>query len=491
MSKKSKKRSNSKYLEEWTQILQAAPITEPQRQLYFIQLAKTMVQAQEEAAGRKLRFHVTTIGCQMNARDSEKLVGILETIGYEEAADEICDFVIYNTCTVRENANNKVYGRLGYLKSFKEKNPHMRIGLCGCMMQEPSAQGKIRTSYRFVDIIFGTHNSYKFAELLCQNFILDDMVLEIIEDSPLIVEELPMTRKFAFKTGINIVFGCNNFCSYCIVPYVRGREKSREPQDIIEEIKYAVSQGVIEVMLLGQNVNSYHPSSNSDMTFAQLLMEVEKIEGLQRIRFMTSHPKDLSDELIQVMAQSKKICRHLHLPVQSGSTEILKKMNRKYTKESYLTLVQKLRTAIPDLSITTDIIIGFPGETEEDFQETMDIVKKVEYDTAFTYVYSRRTGTPAATMENQVDAATITSRFDRLLLVIQEISAAKNLLHQDQIMDVLVEDINLQDSSLMSGKCSNNLMVHFKGTPDLIGKIVPVKLVESKRFYYIGEQVGE
>lgn len=489
MSKKSKKRSNSKYVEEWAQILEGAPTTEPSRQLYFIQLAKTIVKAQEEVEQRKLLFHVTTIGCQMNARDSEKLVGILEAIGYQEAPDEICDFVIYNTCTIRENANNKVYGRLGYLKSFKEKNPHMRIGICGCMMQEPSAQAKIKSSYRFVDIIFGTHNSYKFAELLCRNFILDEMVLEIIEDSPLIVEELPMTRKFAFKTGINIMFGCNNFCSYCIVPYVRGREKSREPEDIIAEIKHVVSQGVIEVMLLGQNVNSYLPSTK--MTFAQLLVEVEKIEGLQRIRFMTSNPKDLSDELIQVMAQSKKICRHLHLPVQSGSTEILSKMNRRYTKESYLALVQRLRTSMPDLSITTDIIIGFPGETEQDFQETVDIVKKVQYDAAFTYVYSRRTGTPAAIMEDQIDGATITSRFDRLLAIVQEIAAQKNLLHQDQIMEVLVEEVNPQDNQFLSGKCSNNLMVHFKGTPDLIGKIVLVRLVESKRFYYIGEQVGE
>lgn len=485
-----KKKNQSKFIQEWELIEQGAPTLEPQRQEYFIHLARTMVHNLSEEIGRQLRFHVTTIGCQMNARDSEKLVGILESIGYLESEDEKCDFVIYNTCTVRENANNKVYGRLGYLKTQKEKNPHMKIGLCGCMMQEQGVQDKIHASYRFVDVIFGTHNLYKFAELLCKNIILDQMVMEVVEDSSMIVEELPITRKYAFKTGINIMFGCNNFCTYCIVPYVRGREKSREPEDIIQEIKTVVSQGVVEIMLLGQNVNSYHPSSNPDMTFAELLKEVEKIEGLKRIRFMTSNPKDLSDELIRVMASSTKICKHLHLPVQSGSSRILDKMNRKYTKESYLELVKKIRQAVPDISITTDIIIGFPGETEEDFLETMDLVKQVRYDSAFTFQYSRRTGTPAALMEDQVDEEIMTDRFQRLLSVIQEITASENLKHEGKIMDVLVEEVNHQDETLLSGKCSNNLSVHFKGNKDLIGQIIPVQLTTSKGFYYLGEQVG-
>lgn len=485
-----KKKHQSTYYNEWEQLELAAPLKEPQRQEYFINLAREMVHNLSEEQSRPLRFHVTTIGCQMNARDSEKLVGILESIGYEESDDEKCDFVIYNTCTVRENANNKVYGRLGYLKTQKEKNPHMKIGLCGCMMQEESAQNKIQSSYRFVDVIFGTHNLYKFAELLCKNIVLDEMVMEVLDDSDLIVEELPITRKYAFKTGINIMFGCNNFCTYCIVPYVRGREKSREPEDIIQEIRTVVSQGVIEIMLLGQNVNSYHPSSKPEMTFADLLKEVDQIEGLQRIRFMTSNPKDLSDQLIQVMSESKKICRHLHLPVQSGSTNILTKMNRKYTKESYLELVKKIRQSIPDISITTDIIIGFPGETEEDFLETMDLVKQVRFDGAFTFQYSRRTGTPAATMEQQVDELTMTDRFQRLLSVIQDLTAKENLKHEGQIQEVLIEEVNHQDPNLVSGKCSNNLMVHLKGSKELIGKIVLVKLTESRGFYYLGEQVG-
>ncbi len=312
----------------------------------------------------------------MNARDSEKLSGILEAIGYEATESEDADFVIYNTCTVRENANLKVYGRLGTLKKIKENRPGMLIALCGCMMQEPHVVEKLRTSYKHVDIIFGTHKIYKPAELIWDRLDSGSMIIDIWKDTDKIVEELPEHRKYSFKSGINIMFGCNNFCSYCIVPYVRGRERSRRPEDILAEIRRDVSQGVVEVMLLGQNVNSYGKTLETPVTFAQLLTQVEKIDGLERIRFMTSHPKDLSDELIQVMAGSKKICPHLHLPLQSGSTRILKKMNRKYTKEDYLNLVEKLRNACPDISLTTDIIVGFPGETEEDFQETLDVVEK-------------------------------------------------------------------------------------------------------------------
>ena len=340
------------------------PVMEPQRQFYFMDLAKQYVTQISRKKGRPLTFHVTTFGCQMNARDSEKLCGILETVGFEETDSEEADFVIYNTCTVRENANNKVYGRLGYLSGFKKKNKDMMIALCGCMMQEPEVVEKLKQSYRFVDLVFGTHNIFKFAELLVRCFEEQKMVIDIWDDTKEIVEELPVERKYSFKSGVNIMFGCNNFCSYCIVPYVRGRERSRKPQDIIREIEKLVADGVVEVMLLGQNVNSYGKNLDTPVTFAQLLQEVEKIEGLERIRFMTSHPKDLSDELIEVMKNSKKICRHLHLPLQSGSSRVLKEMNRHYDKEHYLALVEKIKKAMPDLAITTDIIVGFPGETE-------------------------------------------------------------------------------------------------------------------------------
>ena len=467
-----------------------APVNEPERQYYYIKKARTYVEKVVSEIGRPLTFCVTTFGCQMNARDSEKLVGILEQIGYvEEADEEKADFVIFNTCTVRENANMRVYGRLGQLKKNKKLNPHMMIGLCGCMMQEPEVVEKLKKQYRYVDLVFGTHNIYKFAELIVTRFESERMVIDIWKDTDKIVEDLPNERKFTFKSGVNIMFGCNNFCSYCIVPYVRGRERSRNPKDIIREIERFVADGVVEVMLLGQNVNSYGKTLDEPMTFAQLLQEIEKIEGLERIRFMTSHPKDLSDELIEVMANSNKICKHLHLPVQSGSTEILKKMNRRYTKEQYLELVKKIKTAIPDISLTTDIIVGFPGETEEDFLETMDVVKQVRYDSAFTFIYSKRTGTPAAVMENQVPNDVVKDRFDRLLKEVQSISAEVCSVHEGTTQTALVESVNDHDSTLVTGRLSNNLLVHFQGDKSLIGKIVNVHLRECKGFYYLGEMV--
>ena len=348
-------------------LTQEPPIKEPERQYWFMKKARQLVRERSEELGRPLTACTVTFGCQMNARDSEKLAGVLERIGYVETEDENADFVIYNTCTVRENANLRVYGRLGYLHSLKKKNPHMMIALCGCMMQEPQVVEKLKKSYSFVNLIFGTHNIYKFAELVVSALLSDRMVIDIWKDTDKIVEDLPTERKYPFKSGVNIMFGCNNFCSYCIVPYVRGRERSRNPRDIIREIERLVADGVVEVMLLGQNVNSYGKNLEEPMTFAQLLQEVEKIQGLKRIRFMTSHPKDLSDELIEVMKNSKKICRHIHLPLQSGSSRILKLMNRRYDKERYLELVRKIREAMPDISLTTEIIVGFPGETEEDF----------------------------------------------------------------------------------------------------------------------------
>ena len=467
-------------------LTQNPPQKEPDRQYYYIAKARQYVQEKSRKKGRPLTFCVNTFGCQMNARDSEKLIGILEQIGYVKKETEDADFVIYNTCTVRENANNKVYGRLGYLHSQKKKNPDMMIGLCGCMMQEPEVVEKIRTSYRFVDLVFGTHNIYKFAELIVAAFESKGMIVDIWKDTDKIVEDLPVERKYTFKSGVNIMFGCNNFCSYCIVPYVRGRERSRDPKDIIREIERLVADGVVEVMLLGQNVNSYGKNLEHPMTFAQLLEEVEKIDGLERIRFMTSHPKDLSDELIEVLGKSKKICKHLHLPLQSGSGRILKEMNRHYTKEQYLELVKKIRAAVPDIALTTDIIVGFPGETEEDFLETMEVVKEVQYDSAFTFIYSKRTGTPAATKEDQVSPEVVKDRFDRLLHVVQEIGSQKAGALQGTVQKVLIEEINAQDEHLVTGRLSNNSVVHVPGGADLIGKIVNVSLDECKGFYYLG-----
>ena len=465
------------------------PTEEPARQYYFMDIAKEYIAQLAEKKGAPLTFHVTTFGCQMNARDSEKLVGILERIGYVEVEDEKADFVIYNTCTVRENANNKVYGRLGYLNGYKKKNPYMMIGLCGCMMQEPTVIEKIKSSYSFVNLVFGTHNIYKFAELIVNALEAGRLTIDIWKDTDKIVEDLPVERKYSFKSGVNIMFGCNNFCSYCIVPYVRGRERSREAKEIIREIERLVADGVKEVMLLGQNVNSYGKNLDTPMTFSELLQEIEKIEGLERIRFMTSHPKDLSDELIETMKNSKKICNHFHLPLQSGSSRILKIMNRHYDKEHYLELVRKIREAVPDIAITTDIIVGFPGETEEEFLETMDVVRQVEYDSAFTFIYSKRTGTPAASMDDQIPEDVVKDRFDRLLNLVQEISAKKAGALTGQTLTVLVEELNEQDASLVTGKLTNNSTVHFPGTADMIGTIQNVRLNECKGFYYIGEIV--
>ena len=503
-------KETSSQLSDAETIKNHAPPAEPERQYYFIQKVREILRARFEAdvaSGEALKrygqeqldrllesgsfgtFCITTFGCQMNARDSEKLQGILEECGFLEAPSEDADFVLYNTCTVRENANLKVYGRLGYLNSQKKKHPSMMIALCGCMMQEEQVVEKIRKSYRFVDVIFGTHNIFKLAELIFDRLSKKGMVVDVWKGTDQIVEDLPTDRKYPFKSGVNIMFGCNNFCSYCIVPYVRGRERSRESEEIIKEIESLVADGVIEVMLLGQNVNSYGKTLETPITFAGLLRRVEKIEGLRRIRFMTSHPKDLSDELIEVMRDSKKICRHLHLPLQSGSSRILKEMNRRYTKEQYLSLVDKIKTAIPDISLTTDIIVGFPGETEEDFEETMDVVRKVRYDSAFTFIYSRRTGTPAASMENQVPEDVVKRRFDRLLEEVQAISAEVCGRDTGTVQEVLAEEVNDHAEGFLTGRLGNNTVVHFEGGPELLGTLVDVHLDESRGFYYMGTLV--
>ena len=463
---------------------------EAQKQYSYMEEMKEWVKVQEERLGRPLTCHITTFGCQMNEKDSEKLLGVLETIGYRQTDTEYADLVLFNTCTVRENANTKLYGHLGHVKKAKEQNPEMIIGLCGCMMQEEQVVEKIRKSYPFVDLIFGTHNIFKLAELLKARVDSGGMIVDIWKDTDQIVEDLPSDRKFSFKCGVNIMFGCNNFCSYCIVPYVRGRERSRKPEDIIKEIEGLVKEGVREVMLLGQNVNSYGKNLAEPVSFAQLLQRIEQIEGLARIRFMTPHPKDLSDELIEVMASSKKICRHMHLPVQSGSSRILKKMNRHYTKESYLALAQKIKEKIPGIAMTTDIIVGFPGETEEDFEETLDVVRKVKFDSAYTFVYSRRTGTPAAAMEDQMEPSVVKERFGRLLEVIKKSSKDNRKEGIGKEEDVLVEEKNTHEGGMVTGRLSNNILVHFKGDESLIGQIVRVKITEEKGFYYMGEQVN-
>ena len=462
------------------------PETEPARQRYFIARLRRYTEKESARRGRPLTYHVATFGCQMNAHDSEKLRGILKESGFAESDSEQADFVLYNTCTVRENADQRVYGRLGRIGSLKKKHPEMMIALCGCMMQEKHVIEKLRRSYPFVDVIFGNMNNYKLAELLSERIDGGSQVIDIIGGSRKIVEDLPADHKYSFKSGLNIMYGCNNFCSYCIVPYVTGREQSRAPEDIIAEAENLVQNGVVEIMLLGQNVNSYGKTLEHPVTFAELLRRMEKIEGLKRIRFMTSHPKDLSDELIEVMKHSDKICRHLHLPLQSGSTKILKVMNRHYTKEQYLALAEKIRREIPDMAITTDIIVGFPGETEEDFLETVDVVKKVHFDGAFTFIYSKRSGTPAASMENQVPEDVVKDRFDRLLSVVQEEAQARCALAEGSVREVLAEEKDDHMEGWLSGRLSNNMLVHFEGKENLIGSIVRVKLTESKGFYYIG-----
>lgn len=450
-----------------------------------IEKLKEIVQKQSEEKGRPMTACVVTFGCQMNERDSEKLKGILKAAGYELTESEKADVVLYNTCTVRENADTRVFGRLGYLNTIKKKNKEMIIGLCGCMGQEPHIVEKLKESYKFVDLIFGTFNVYKLAELLYARITSGNSIIDVWEESKEFVELLPTERKYSFKSGVNIMYGCDNFCTYCIVPYVRGREKSRPVEDIVDEIKRLTETGVVEVCLLGQNVNSYGKGLDGNVTFASLLREIEKIDGLQRIRFMTPHPKDLSDEVIEVMANSKKICRHIHLPAQSGSSNILKKMNRNYTREDYLALVDKIKTAMPDISITTDLIAGFPGETEEDFEDTLSLVKEVGYSSAFTFQYSKRTGTPAATFEDQVPEEVMTERFNRLLETVKESSGCNDDL-AGKTMDVLVEGENEKLEGYLSGRLSNNMLVHFKGDEDLIGKIIDVHIDESKGFYYFG-----
>ena len=442
-----------------------------------------------EKTGKRRKFYCLTMGCQMNAHDSEKITAILSKMGYDKTdIENEADFIIYNTCCVRENAEEKVFGKLGFLKHLKRQNPDLIIALCGCMMQEDFVIDKIRQSYRYTDIIFGTFNFHKLPELILSRIETGEQVIDIWKEHGEIVEDTDYDREYSYKASVNIMYGCNNFCTYCIVPYVRGRERSREKEDILNEIKHLVKDGVKEITLLGQNVNSYGKTLAEPVTFAQLLREVNEIEGLERIRFMTSHPKDLSDELIYAMRDCHKVCNYLHLPFQAGSNTVLKKMNRGYTKEKYLNLVEKIRKEIPDIMISTDIIVAFPQETEEDFEDTLDVVRKANFSTAFTFIYSKRIGTPAAKMEGQIDEKTAHARFDRLL---ETLNSGIHSLQENKLgktFGVLVEKPSSQEG-IMTGRSTDNTLIHFKGDESLIGKTVDVKILENKTFYLIGEMI--
>jgi tRNA-2-methylthio-N6-dimethylallyladenosine synthase len=435
------------------------------------------------------KYHITTFGCQMNVHDSEVLAGILEKLGYTSASSpQEADLVLLNTCCVRENAENRLYGNIGNLKALKDENPDCIIGVCGCMVQQPTVVEKIRETYPQVDLVFGTHNLHELPKLLEKIEQERSEVYEVWDSEGEIHEGLPVKRNDPYKAWVTIMYGCNNFCSYCIVPYVRGRERSRQPKDILTEIKDLAASGVKEVTLLGQNVNSYGKDLNDqDWNFAKLLEKIAALE-IARIRFQTSHPKDLSDELIRVMADHQNICRHLHLPVQAGSSRILKLMNRNYTKESYLALVEKIKSKIPGLALTTDIIVGFPGETEEDFQDTLDLVEKVRFDGAFTFIYSPRTGTPAAKLEDPTPEVDKKSRLNRLIEIQNRISYEKNQALIGSLSEVLVEGVSEKNPAVWSGRNTQNKLIHFKPAAGIKqGDLAVVRITGAQTFTLEGE----
>lgn len=435
------------------------------------------------------KYNIITFGCQMNEHDSETIAGMLQEKGCSEVLDKKdSDITIINTCSIRENADKRFFGTLGQLKKIKEKNPDYVACVCGCMMQQQHVIDTIKAKYPWVDIIFGTHNIHRFPALLENVYQEKEKVMEILEDREEIVEGLPAKRLFRHKSFVNIMYGCNNFCTYCIVPYTRGREKSRKPEDIINEIKDLVADDVREVTLLGQNVNSYSgiDADGRQWDFADLIYALNDVKGLERIRFMTSHPKDLSDKLIQAYVDCDKLCNYIHLPVQAGSSRVLKRMNRKYDREKYLELVRKLRAAVPGITLSTDIIVGFPGETEEDFEETLSLVKEVGYDSAFTFLYSVRKGTPAAEYEDQIPEETKHERFNRLVDLINEGSAAKNAAYVGRIEKVLVEGVSKKNDETLTGRTDGFKLVDFEGPKELIGQMVDVEITEGKTFSLSG-----
>ena len=437
-----------------------------------------------------LKYYIETWGCQMNEEDSEKLSGMLKRIGYTRTENkEEAGIILFNTCCVRENAENKVFGNLGALKKLKKKNPDLIIGICGCMMQQEGMADKILKKFPYVNIVFGTHNAYKFPEYLNRVRTEGVQIKEIFNKETDIVEGLPIDRESSVKAFVTIMYGCNNFCTYCIVPYVRGRERSRKPEDILREIRELVAQGYKEITLLGQNVNSYGKGLEEDVDFAKLLRMINEIEGLERVRFMTSHPKDLTVDVIMAIKECDKLCEQIHLPVQSGSNSILKKMNRHYTREYYLDLVKKIKEEIPGVTLTTDIIVGFPGETEEDFQETLELVKEVGYSSAFTFIYSRRNNTPADMMLNQVSEEDKHHRFNRLVAAVNERVIAQNKAEEGNILEVLVEGNSKNDAEKLTGRTRTGRLVNFTGEGINAGDIVNVKITRAQNFSLIGEVI--
>lgn len=433
-------------------------------------------------------YHIETWGCQMNTEDSEKLSGMLKNLGYKKAASrDEASLIIFNTCAVRENPEHKVYGNLGLLKALKKQKPELIIAIGGCMMQQSGMAEKIKKSYPFVDIIFGTYNIHRFPELLNNAIQSNSSIIEIWDKETEIIEDIPISHNSTLKAYVTIMYGCNNFCTYCIVPYTRGRERSRTFDSIVSEIEGLAKRGYREITLLGQNVNSYGKDL-PDMNFSKLLRKINTINGIERIRFMTSHPKDLSEDVITAMKECIKVCPHVHLPVQSGSTEILRKMNRGYTKEQYLRLVEKIKSEIPGVALTTDLIVGFPGETEQDFLETLDIVSRVEFESIYTFIYSIREGTPAAKHEDQIPEDIKSARFKRLLELVNKIGEKKTSEYMDKTVEVLVEEPSKLEDFVMSGRTLSGKLVYFSGGDEtLIGKLVNVKITKTQMYTLLGE----
>ena len=438
---------------------------------------------------REKFYHIMTFGCQMNEHDSEIMAGLLEKMGYREAPKRSdADIILINTCSIRENADKRFFGSLGQLKRLHREKPGMIVGVCGCMMQQEHIIDAIKKKYSWVDMVFGTHNIHELPELITQILNERQKVVSVWQEHRGIFEGLPAKRRYPFKAFVNITYGCNNFCTYCIVPYTRGRERSRRPEDILKEIRELADSGVREVMLLGQNVNSYGLADGFDMDFADLIYAVNEIEGIERIRFMTSHPKDLSDKLIGAYRDCEKLACHIHLPVQAGSDRVLKRMNRKYTRGSYLELIRKLREATEGrIAITTDIIVGFPGETEEDFRETLSLMEEVKYDSAFTFLYSPRPGTPAAEYEDQIPEPVKHERFERMREILDEGMAENNAVYEGRIEKVLVEGPSRKNRKTLTGRTESMKIVNFEGRPEMIGQIVPVRITEAKTYSLVGE----
>ncbi len=439
----------------------------------------------------KKSFHIQTFGCQMNEHDSETLAGMLEELGYVDNKNKKeADVAIINTCSVRENADKRFFGTLGQLKKVKEDRPEVVVAVCGCMMQQQHIIDTLKAKYPWVDLIFGTHNIHEFPKLLTNVLNEREKIVDVWKDGGDIVEGLPAKRMYPFKAYVNIMYGCNNFCTYCIVPYTRGRERSRRQEEIVSEVQSLAASGVKEITLLGQNVNSYGSGGEFSTDFSDLIYLLNDIEGIERIRFMTSHPKDLSDKLIKAFRDCEKLCNSIHLPVQSGSSAVLKRMNRRYTKEDYLLLVRKLREAVPEIAITTDIIVGFPGETDEDFDETMDLVRRVRYDSAFTFLYSIRKGTPAENYTDQVPEAVKHDRFNRLVAEMNEIAAEINKTYEGKTVTVLVEGPSKTNPGILTGRTESGKLVHFKASDSAIGQIISLKITEGKTFNLTGVPVS-